>query len=162
MSNTTSGVIEGWFADENSVSSRCNKGDCVFVDTGGWYATIVRKDCDHKVAKQFLLGLLGNKSPLITSDYVMDETVTLLQSRPYVGHKFAVDFLNMLRSSQQVQLICLTPQDIEETIERFINRPGKKWSFTDCSSFILMEKHKIQVAFAFDKHFQQAGFQIKP
>ena len=50
----------------------------IFVDTSGWYATIVRKDHDHKAAKQFLS---NNKLLLLTSDYVMDETVTLLQSR---------------------------------------------------------------------------------
>ena len=49
----------------------------IFVDTSGWYATIVRKDHDHAVAKQFLT---SNKLALITSDYVMDETVTLLLS----------------------------------------------------------------------------------
>ncbi len=56
----------------------------IFVDTGGWYATIVRKDHDHDAARQFLA---DNDAPLLTSDYVMDETVTLLQSR--VGHNYA-------------------------------------------------------------------------
>ncbi|MCP4681895.1 MAG: type II toxin-antitoxin system VapC family toxin [Desulfobacterales bacterium] len=129
----------------------------VFVDTGGWYAAIACKDHDHKAAKQFLS---NNQLPLITSDYVMDETVTLLQSR--IGHTYAVRFLDALQSSQQIELIYLTPSHIAETIKLFRNRPDNGWSFTDCSSFVLMREYKVQDAFAFDEHFQQAGFQTKP
>ncbi len=129
----------------------------IFVDTGGWFATIVRKDHDHKVAKHFLT---NNKLSLITSDYIMDETVTLLQSR--IGHNYAVRFLDALQTSQQTRMIYLTPSHITETIKLFRNRHDKGWSFTDCSSFVLMREYQIQVAFAFDEHFQQAGFQTKP
>jgi len=129
----------------------------VFVDTGAWYATIVRKDRDHKAAKRFLK---NNRLPLITTDYIMDEAVTLLQSR--VGHRYAVRFLDMLKTSHQTHLIYLTPSHIAETIKLFRERPDKGWSFTDCSSFVLMQEYQIQIAFALDGHFQQAGFQVKP
>ncbi|MCP4698508.1 MAG: type II toxin-antitoxin system VapC family toxin [Gammaproteobacteria bacterium] len=129
----------------------------IFVDTGAWYAAMVRKDRDHPAAKQFLK---SNTLPLVTSDYVMDETVTLLLSR--VGHSYAVRFLDMLQISQKAQLIYLTPTQITATVTLFRNRPDKGWSFTDCSSFALMQEYQIQVAFAFDDHFHQAGFQVKP
>lgn len=128
----------------------------IFVDTSGWYAAIVRKDHDHGAAKQFLT---NNNLPLMTSDYVMDETVTLLQSR--IGHKHAVSFLDALQTSRKIQLIYLTPLQIAETIKLFRNRHDKGWSFTDCSSFVLMHEYRIRIAFAFDGHFQQAGFQTK-
>jgi len=129
----------------------------IFVDTSAWYAAMVRKDRDHEVAKQFLQ---NNVVSLITSDYVMDETVTLLQSR--VGHRYAVRFLNMLQTSRITQLIHLTPTQIATTVELFRARADKEWSFTDCSSFVLMQEYQVQIAFAFDEHFKQAGFQIKP
>ena len=129
----------------------------VFVDTGAWYAAMVRKDRDHDAAKRFLK---NNTSPLMTSDYVMDETVTLLLSR--VGHRYAVKFLDMLQASREVQLTYLTPAQIAATADLFRKRTDKEWSFTDCSSFVLMREYKIQVAFAFDEHFGQAGFQVKP
>lgn len=72
----------------------------IFVDTGAWYAAMVRKDRDHEAAKRFLK---NNTQPLITSDYVMDETVTLLLSR--VGHSYAVRFLDMLQTTRKAQLI---------------------------------------------------------
>jgi len=131
--------------------------ESVFVDTSGWYAAIVRKDHSHKAAKQFLT---NNDLPLTTSDYVMDETVILLQSR--VGHNHAVSFLDALQTSRQIQLLYITPSQIAETIKLFRNRHDKGWSFTDCSFFVLMREYQIQVAFALDEHFQQAGFQTKP
>jgi uncharacterized protein len=129
----------------------------IFVDTGAWYAAMVRRDRDHEAAKQFLK---NNALLLITTDYVMDETVTLLLSR--VGHSYAVRFLDMLQTSQKIQLVYLTPRQIAATAALFRERADKQWSFTDCSSFILMQEHQIQTAFAFDEHFRQAGFQVKP
>ncbi len=90
----------------------------------------------------------------------MDETVTLLQSR--VGHQYAVSFLDVLQSSQQIQLVYLTPSHIAEAIKLFRSRSDKGWSFTDCSSFVLMHEYQIQTSFSFDEHFQQAGFLAKP
>ena len=90
----------------------------------------------------------------------MDETVTLLQSR--IGHDCAVRFLDILKSSKKSDVIYLSRSQITETIDLFRNRADKEWSFTDCSSFILMNEYKIKTAFAFDEHFKQAGFQTKP
>jgi hypothetical protein len=129
----------------------------IFVDTSAWYAVMVRKDRDHEAAKALLK---SNTQPLITSDYVMDETVTLLLSR--VGHSYAVRFLEMLQTSRKVQQIYLTLTQIAAAITLFRNRADKGWSFTDCSSFVLMQEYQLQVAFAFDEHFKQAGFLVKP
>jgi uncharacterized protein len=129
----------------------------VFVDTGAWYAAMVRKDRDHEAAKRFLK---ENTLPLVTSDYIMDETVTLLLSR--VGHGYAVKFLDMLHTSRKLELIYLAPAQIDATAALFRERADKAWSFTDCSSFVLMQEHQIRIAFAFDEHFKQAGFQVRP
>ncbi len=47
----------------------------VFVDTGGRYAAIVCRNHDHEAAREFLS---DNRRQLLTSDYVLNETVTLL------------------------------------------------------------------------------------
>ena len=129
----------------------------IFVDTGGWYAAIDRKDRDHEAARRFLE---NNSLPLITTDYVMDETVTLLQIR--LGHYYAMRFLDSLRASRLVQLVYLSQAQIEAAIELFRNRPDKDWSFTDCSSFVLMDEYSLRRALAFDDHFRQAGFLTQP
>lgn len=50
----------------------------IFVDISGWHATIDRHDRGHEAAQQFLE---NNRLRLVTTDYVMDETVTLPQPR---------------------------------------------------------------------------------
>jgi predicted nucleic acid-binding protein len=50
----------------------------IFVDTGAWFASIVPADPHHRRIVEFLH---RNSLPLITSDYVIDETLTLLRAR---------------------------------------------------------------------------------
>ena len=50
----------------------------IFVDTGAWFASVVPTDRDHAVAVRWLR---HNTQPLITTDYVVDETLTLLKAR---------------------------------------------------------------------------------
>jgi len=44
----------------------------------------------------------------------------------------------------------------------FERRPDKAYSFTDCTSFIVMRRLKLGIAAALDNHFLQEGFQIRP
>lgn len=50
----------------------------IFVDTGAWYASLVPTDPEHEKAVQWLA---ANHSPLLTTDYVIDETLTLVRAR---------------------------------------------------------------------------------
>ena len=128
----------------------------VFVDTSGWDAIIDRKDSSHPTAREFIE---KNRLPLVTTDYVMDETVTLILVR--LGHGYAVRFLDSLQTSRLVRLVYLNQTQIEATIDLFRNRSDKDWSFTDCSSFVLMREYGLQRALAFDEHFRQAGFIVE-
>jgi len=50
----------------------------IFVDTGAWYASVVPADANHAAASRWLS---RNTAPLITTNYVVDETLTLLRAR---------------------------------------------------------------------------------
>ena len=50
----------------------------IFVDTGAWYASLVPTDPEHARAAQWLA---ANHSSLLTTDYAIDETLTLLRAR---------------------------------------------------------------------------------
>ncbi|MEK6407185.1 MAG: hypothetical protein AABN34_09505 [Acidobacteriota bacterium] len=50
----------------------------IFVDTGAWFASVVPSDIDHASASQWLN---QNVEPLLTTDYIIDETLTLLRAR---------------------------------------------------------------------------------
>ncbi len=50
----------------------------IFVDTGAWYATFVPTDADHAGANAWFD---RNEEPLVTTDYVIDELLTLMKVR---------------------------------------------------------------------------------
>ena len=88
---------------------------------------------------------------LYTSNYVVDETLTLL--RMHCGHGVAVSFRRSLEASKLVRVLWVT-EDMEKAAWRiFEKHSDKEYSFTDCTSFALMETEAIRNAFAFDEHF---------
>jgi len=57
----------------------------------------------------------------------------------------------------------ITPEIIEEAWRLFKAFADHDFSFTDCTSFALMERLHINNAFTFDAHFQEYGrFNVKP
>jgi len=124
----------------------------IFVDTGGWFASIVPTDKNHDKARNWFL---QNREPLITTNYVVDETLTLFKPRGEYARALQIGerFFNGSLSS----VYDLNSEDIAETWEAFKGFSDKEWSFTDCSSKVVMEKLGIIRAFAFDIHFKQFG-----
>lgn len=125
----------------------------VFIDTGAWYAHINKNDPLHSRVFTFI------KDPdrqLITSNYVFDETITLVRAR--LGHPLAVKAGQILRDACEVSIVWITPTDEEEAWRLFMKRRDKSYSFTDCTSFVLMRRLKIQHCLFLDRHFQQEGF----
>jgi len=124
----------------------------IFVDTGAWYASLVPTDPDHAKAAQWVA---ANNAPLLTTDYVIDETLTLLRVRGerkralLVGARF---FRHELADIHKI-----TVADLNLAWETFEQFQDKNWSFTDCTSKIVMDQLGIKVAFAFDHHFRQFG-----
>jgi predicted nucleic acid-binding protein len=112
------------------------------------YASLVPTDPDHVTAVQWLA---TNHSRLLTTDYVIDETLTLLRARGerkralMLGTRFFHDDLADIHKITSVDLTLAW-----KTFEQF---DDKGWSFTDCTSKIVMEQLGIKPAFAFDHHF---------
>lgn len=124
----------------------------VFVDTGAWFARFVPADADHAAAKSWLD---ANSQPLITTDYVVDELLTLLRMRGEYQRALAVGPL-ILRG-EICGLEWVTPQDVDQAWQIFATYGDKGWSFTDCVSRVVMAGLGITTAFAFDEHFRQFG-----
>jgi len=131
----------------------------VFVDTGAWIATAVKADRLHRPAAAALRQLIRERSLLVTTEYVLSETLTRL--RYDSGHRAAVDFLAGFDHSMQAGAVLLLRLDDEDlTVARkiFIDYTDQEFSFVDCTSFALARRLKIQTAFAFDRHFATMGF----
>jgi uncharacterized protein len=124
----------------------------IFVDTGAWYASFVPKDEDYSAARAWLR---GNKEPLLTTDYVVDELLTLLKAND--EFKRALELGRSLLEQRLARLARVTDEDLTLAWKAFQKYADKEWSFTDCVSYAVIERLGIKKAFAFDRHFRQFG-----
>lgn len=124
----------------------------IFVDTGGWFASIVPTDKNHEKARDWFL---QNREPLITTNYIVDETLTLFKARG--EYKRALQIGEQFFNGSLSSVYNLNGEDLAETWQVFKQFSDKEWSFTDCSSKVVMEKLEITHAFAFNGHFKQFG-----
>ncbi len=129
----------------------------LFVDTGAWYAVTDKHDPDHQSAVQLLT---SNTFPLITTNFVFDETITLLRNR--LGWKTAMEFGQKIKSSRLVTIIAVNGDDENRAWEIFLKYKDKDFSYTDCTSFAVMQRLKLDTAFSFDSHFQTMKFTVVP
>jgi predicted nucleic acid-binding protein len=124
----------------------------IFVDTGAWFAAFVPNDADHAAADAWLE---ANTEPLVTTDYVIDELLTLMKMRGEFQRALRVGA--SLFAEEIAQVAWVLPSDIQQAWHIFQRYHDKGWSFTDCVSRVMMERLGIQQAFAFDDHFRQFG-----
>jgi uncharacterized protein len=133
------------------------------VDTGGWYAVASRRDKYHLPATTYYRELLDAGGHLLTSDYVLDETLTRL--RYDAGPGVARAFWDRVEQSQQAGYLTLIRVD-EPTwnaaIAIFFQYHDQSFSLTDCTSFVLAQVHQVDEVFSFDGHFLMFGLVVRP
>jgi predicted nucleic acid-binding protein len=128
----------------------------VFVDTMGWFSLLDRRDAWHDKAKSRMAKLAKARTPLFTSDYVVDETATLLKVR---HAKQAIHgFFETVESSQALTLTPVTSARFQQAKDFFLKHLDHSYSFTDVTSFVLMKELGIREALTHDEHFTEAGF----
>jgi predicted nucleic acid-binding protein len=132
----------------------------IFVDTGAFVARHLPRDQYHSVAIAAWRELERGTERCVTTNHVVDETVTLLAR--WAGSRFSAGRGRALLSSHQLEIV--RPEADLETdaigwLERF---EYQALSYTDCLSFAVMKKAGITRAFTFDGHFRIAGFATWP
>lgn len=132
----------------------------VFLDTSYLLALEIENDQNHKIATQHWQRISALLPPLVTTSFILDETVTFFNSRGY--HAQAIRVGNNLLNSPSVQFIHVDAALLFEGWSYFQSHDDKDYSLTDCISFVLMRKLGITTAFTFDRHFEQAGFLREP
>jgi hypothetical protein len=124
----------------------------IFVDTVAWYALATPGDADHESAKALLASI---DELLLTSDYVVDELLTLFIVR---GQKSqGIEWRHEVLEHGGFQLVRVLEEDFANALQIYERFADKAWSFTDCTSYVLMQKLGIVKAFSFDSDFQQFG-----
>ncbi|MBI3658952.1 type II toxin-antitoxin system VapC family toxin [Candidatus Acetothermia bacterium] len=132
----------------------------ILVDTSAFHALQNTGDvAEHETARAVAERLQADRTLLVTTDYILDETYTLLRS--VLGHKPAVAFGKEIQRGG-IEIVQLDPPIQEEAWDIFERYSDKNFSYTDCTSFVVMRRAKIETAFTFDRHFQQYGFRTLP
>ncbi len=129
-----------------------------FADANGWIALNSKRDQLHRAAVDINKSLLRGGRHYVTPNFVLDETYTGLRMK--VGHFAAVDFGERLRNSRTVYVVHITEELQEEVWQLFKQYADKEFSFTDCTSFVVMKQMSVVDAFTNDHHFEQMGFTI--
>ncbi|HEX2280090.1 MAG TPA: PIN domain-containing protein [Candidatus Tectomicrobia bacterium] len=130
------------------------------MDTGYLLALEIANDQHHQAAVQHWQRIVTTLPPLVTTSYVFDEVVTFFNSRGH--HAKAVQIGNDLLRSAYLQLIHVDERLFYEGWTYLQQHQDKDYSLTDCISFVVMQRLSISTAFAFDRHFAQAGFTKVP
>ncbi|MCI4335172.1 MAG: type II toxin-antitoxin system VapC family toxin [Thermoplasmata archaeon] len=133
----------------------------IFIDSGAWIALLDERDGHHDAARGFQAELFrGRYGRVITTDYVLDEAVTYL--RLHGPAELVGQFRTIITGSESVHVVWTTPERFWAAWDTLRGRPDKRWSLTDCLSFVTMEALGIRRAFGFDSDFRQAGFELLP
>jgi len=133
----------------------------IFVDTSAFIALVDRTDKNHQSAKKCYREIIQSGNSLVSSNFVMCETLNYLRTR--ISYSVSIEFRESTYKSNILEISFINPETEEAAYKIFKKYKDKDFSFTDCTSFALMEIKKIKKVFSFDRHFRQNGsFQMIP
>ena len=131
----------------------------LFVDSSALIALAATADENHASAKEWLKNFPSGIR-LITSHFILDEMVTRL--RGLLGVEPAWQMGKYLMESGKYEMIWIGKTHCEMALKKMKKFSDHRFSFTDCTSFVVMEEKGIRDAFAFDDDFKRAGFRMHP
>jgi predicted nucleic acid-binding protein len=129
----------------------------IFVDTSALYALLDADDANHQPAAAIWKTLLEDGVNLVTTNYVLVETVALVQHR--LGLEAVETFLAEVAPVLAVRWIDEATHHIAQALLLAIQR--RAVSLVDCSSFTVMRELEQVEAFTFDRHFVEQGFTLR-
>ena len=128
----------------------------LFIDSGGFYALVSAAGAAHVQAVKIMAECQAQRRRAVTTDYILDETATLLRARGLT--KQLKEFLRLTETSQALSVEWMTPDRFTAARTFMLKHLDQEFSFTDCASFVVMKELRLRDALATDKHFRIAGF----
>ena len=131
----------------------------LFIDTWGWVELNNKHSLRYQEVKNFYQDFLRQKGRVYTSDYVLDETITLLFKRlPYKIADESLKWIEQAVIAHTVRFERISEQRFNRTIElRRKYRDKPRISFTDLTSMVVMSELGITDVMTEDDHFLQVG-----
>ena len=135
-----------------------NKHLPIFIDTSFFKALVDQKDEFYDQALKINTALIKDNTMLVTTNYILDETFTLIRKRCGLAKALKLRE-NIANHSMTIHVVRVTTIHDAEAWTWFQN-DWSGLSFTDCVSFVVMQQRNITSVATFDKHFTRAGFTI--
>ncbi|MBW3623208.1 MAG: hypothetical protein KY468_07330 [Armatimonadetes bacterium] len=135
----------------------------VLVEAGGWLSVLISTDRYHERGSRYFQELIHRRTRFFTTDFILDEVITRL--RYDVGHSIALQFLDLIHESEASGILVIhsiIQEDWGRAEAIFRQYKESKLSFTDCTTFAILEKHPVEEVFGYDQHFEMMGHILKP
>lgn len=132
----------------------------IFIDTGAFIARHIARDHYHTQAVKFWVSLARTGRLCFTSNLVLAEVFTLLGR--IAGNAFAAERAQNIYTSRVLRIMRPDEAVEREALDTFAKYGDQGVSFTDCTSFVLMQRARLKQVFGFDAHFTRAGFTLVP
>ena len=133
-------------------------GQAVFVDSGAWIALALSRDPLHAQAREQWDLLHEAGARLHTSVPVVIETFTFLDRN--ANRDVAQAWKESIYEPGTVKILACDLRDLEQAWEYFRRGDLHKLSAVDATSFVIMKRVRIRLAYTFDHHFAVAGFRL--
>jgi predicted nucleic acid-binding protein len=128
----------------------------IFCDSSGFYALIDASEAQHPYAAAAWERLIRERHRLVTSNYVITETIAVVQAR--IGLKGVRAALESIQDCVEVAWVDRPLHDA--AVNELLTHNRRRLSLVDCTSFGLMRRHRIDAAFAVDPDFEEHGFTL--
>lgn len=132
--------------------------EAAFIDSGAWIALALSADPLHDQAREQWDRLRGAAARLHTSVPVVIETFTFLTRN--ANKDVALAWKESIYMPGIVKILACDLRDLSQSWEYFRRKDLHKLSAVDATSFAIMHRAQIRLAFTFDHHFAIAGFRL--
>lgn len=134
----------------------------IFVDASAWIARFKPNDTHHERAQQIFQEEMTGNIPIITSNLVIYEVLTVLSMR--AGKEYATEFgdwfFDQAVARKAVQYNLVNEVIEKKTWDLFRSHRKKNVSFTDYSSVVISQDWDVQQIFTFDQDFKSFGLKL--
>lgn len=130
----------------------------IFIDTAGLLAVLDADDQYHAKANVTWQEILSSEDDLITTNYVLVETFSLVQ------HRLGLEAVKVLQEDivPVINVEWVTETTHQSAVGMLLAAARRQLSLVDCVSFVVMRQGGLRKAFTFDKHFGEQGFVMIP
>ena len=130
----------------------------IFLDTSAYLAMLNANDQFHLPAKAAWQEILAANTTLVSSNYVLLETITLLK------HRFGMQAVRLFNGDilAIVETAWVDEAIHQQAMSAFLIANRRQLSLVDCTSFEIMRQKGMDTVFTFDPHFREQGFTTIP